>query len=643
MELRHLRYLIAIADESTFVRAAERLRVAQPSLSRQMRDLEAELGVELLERSSRATSLTPAGVACVEAARHCLRELDSALERARRTSRGEVGRCVLAIGRRAVMTRSLADVVAMAREDLPGVEMVVVELQHDAQWNALRESIADIGLGSPPARAYRELRQETLAVDRYDHAAMASTHSLAVQASLRLADLGGEVIALLDAGLMEESNRYVTAEFARLEFEPRLVRRTASLTTLITLVASGQAVTFAPSEEVIRFPTGVVGVSLEDFAMPVRYCAIWRDSDERPAIRAVLEVVRAAHASSAHREVSVDAVIAATGMSGTPRRVEVRHLRYFVAVAEEGGFGRAAERLGLTQPSLSRQIKDLEHDVGVPLLHRSPRGVVTTPAGASLLRDASALLAALDRLPMEVQRARRGMEDQCVVGIVPTPLIERVISLVLRDTVTALPHATIDVTEMPTRDQGPAIDGGRLDVGLGHAFPGATTAYRDVLFEQIMDDALDTALLARDHALAGRRGIEPHELSNIPFLFIERDNYEELHDTVVSRLRRQGLEPLIETGYGGLHTVWGLTADGAGWTIGTHSQRRRPPSGLVGIPLDGVHIPLGVELRLRRGESRPLVTHVLQLIRFHARTLAVHDGTEHSLVPSEERAPVAGS
>src|ERR1700730_6901577 len=194
MELRHLRYLIAVADETTFVRAAERLRVAQPSLSRQIHDLESELGVELLDRSSRTTTLTPAGVACVDAARHCLRELDCALERARRASRGELGRCVLAIGRRAVMTRSLADVVSLAREELPGVEMVVVELQHTAQWDALRESIADIGLGSPPTRAYGELIQETLAVDRYDHAAMAATHSLAGRASLHLADLRRDVI-----------------------------------------------------------------------------------------------------------------------------------------------------------------------------------------------------------------------------------------------------------------------------------------------------------------------------------------------------------------------------------------------------------------------------------------------------------------
>ncbi|MFL5605840.1 MAG: LysR family transcriptional regulator [Gemmatimonadaceae bacterium] len=626
MELRHLRYLIAIADESTFVRAAERLRVAQPSLSRQIRDLETELGVELLERSARANTLTPAGVACVHAARRCLRELDTALERARRTSRGEVGRCVLAIGRRAVMTRSLADVVGMAREELPGVEMAVVELQFTAQWDALRDSVADIGLGAPPTPAYHELRYETLAVDRYDHAAMAATHPLAGRPSLHLSDLRAEVITLLDARLMEEPNRFVTAEFTRLNFAPREVRRTASLTTLLTLVASGHGVTFAPSEEVLRFPLGLVGVPLEDFAVPVRYCAIWRDSDQRPAIRSALDVVRAAHSRPAQREAAVAPAGPTRTKPGTPVRVEVRHLRYFVAVAEERGFGRATERLGLTQPSLSRQINDLEHDVGVPLLNRSPRGVVTTLAGASLLRDARALLDGLDRLPIEVQRARRGMQDHCLVGIVPTPLIERAINLVLRDTVTALPHATIDVTEMPTREQGTLIESGQLDVGLGHGLAGAGSAEPSVIAEQIIDDPLDTALLARDHVLASRPSLEPRELSDVPFLFIERDSREELHDLVMSRLREQGLEPLVEAGYDGLHTAWGLTADGVGWTIGTHSQRRQPPAGLVGIPLNGVHIPLGVELRFRSGEGRSLVTHVLQVIRLHARTLETPDG-----------------
>jgi DNA-binding transcriptional LysR family regulator len=222
------------------------------------------------------------------------------------------------------------------------------------------------------------------------------------------------------------------------------------------------------------------------------------------------------------------------------------------------------------------------------------------------------------------------MEDQCVIGIVPTPLIERAINLVLRDTVTALPDATIDVTEAPTRDQSVAIEGGRLDIGLGHSLAGVGSGHPNVICEQIMDDSLDTALLARDHPLASRRAIEPSDLSDIPFLFIERDTYEDLHDTVISRLRAHGLEPLIEAGYDGLHTVWGLTAEGGGWTIGTHSQRIQPPAGLVGIPLRGVHIPLGVELRFRRGENRPLVMHVLHLIRLHARTLEMQSDGPHA-------------
>ena len=158
-----------------------------------------------------------------------------------------------------------------------------------------------------------------------------------------------------------------------------------------------------------------------------------------------------------------------------------------------------------------------------------------------------------------------------------------------------------------------------------------------------MDDALDTVLLRRDHVLASRRAIEPRELSNIPFLFIERDNYEELHDTVMSRLRAQGLEPLVNAGYDGLQTVWGLAAEGVGWTIGTHSQRVQPPSGLIALPLSGVHVPLGVELRFRRGENRSLVTHVLRLIRLHARTLDAQSGASIDSLTFPQRMHAGGS
>src|SRR5512138_2880866 len=99
MELRHLRYFVAVAEEGGFVRAARRLHVAQPALSRQIRDLEREVGVELVERDPRSSRLTPGGEAVLHEAQAILDRVNTAIERARRAKRGLAGHCSICTGR----------------------------------------------------------------------------------------------------------------------------------------------------------------------------------------------------------------------------------------------------------------------------------------------------------------------------------------------------------------------------------------------------------------------------------------------------------------------------------------------------------------------------------------------------------------
>ena len=106
MELRHLRYFVAVAEEATFVAAARRLGVAQPALTRQIHALERELDVDLLERTPKGTTLTPAGEVALTSARHVLRQVDAVIERARGSSRGIAGRCVLCAGDRSLLISS---------------------------------------------------------------------------------------------------------------------------------------------------------------------------------------------------------------------------------------------------------------------------------------------------------------------------------------------------------------------------------------------------------------------------------------------------------------------------------------------------------------------------------------------------------
>ena len=161
VELRRLRYFVAVAEERHFGRAAERLHIAQPPLSQQIRRLEAELGTPLLYRTTRTVQLSPAGEVLLVRAREILAAVDAAAEDARRAARGEYGR--LAIGFTGSATYALLPALAAAlRDALPGVVLDLRgELLTPAQVARLLDGTLDLGLLRPPVRA-RELRVEVL-------------------------------------------------------------------------------------------------------------------------------------------------------------------------------------------------------------------------------------------------------------------------------------------------------------------------------------------------------------------------------------------------------------------------------------------------------------------------------------------------
>src|SRR5215831_12668435 len=157
MELRHLRYFVAVAEEGGFVRAARRLHVAQPALSRQIRDLERDVGVELIDRDPRSSRLTPAGEAVLHEAKAILDEVSHAIERARRARRGLAGRCSVCAGRLPTWNGMVAGLVTAIRRDYPMIELDVSEGVTRAQWTAIRSGKSDLGLGIAPTREFEDL------------------------------------------------------------------------------------------------------------------------------------------------------------------------------------------------------------------------------------------------------------------------------------------------------------------------------------------------------------------------------------------------------------------------------------------------------------------------------------------------------
>jgi len=244
MDLRHLRYFVAVAEERHFGRAAARLHMAQPPLSQAVRQLEAELGVELLHRTTRRVDLTEAGAAYLQRARDVLAAVEEAGHEARQVAAGQVGR--LSVGCVGSATYSLLPTLARGLSaELPGIDFAFRgEMLVPDQLRQLRSGEVDLALLRPPvadpAIAVRVLRRERLVV------ALPSEHRLAARRRLRVADLRDEPL-IVHSGRRESVMHSTVLRLCRAAgFEPRVRHEVDETSTLVTLVAGGLGAAVVP-------------------------------------------------------------------------------------------------------------------------------------------------------------------------------------------------------------------------------------------------------------------------------------------------------------------------------------------------------------------------------------------------------------
>jgi DNA-binding transcriptional LysR family regulator len=368
---------------------------------------------------------------------------------------------------------------------------------------------------------------------------------------------------------------------------------------------------------------------------------VWRGEGEpRPIVQAVLEVLRAARDG---REAKLAPLPSPRHLpEGTPPGLELRHLRYFAAVADDGGFGRAAERLGLTQPSLSRQVADLEELVGSPLFERTTRGVELNDAGRALRQGTTRVFDAAEQLVGVAAQARRGLAGRCVIGTVHTAAASRIISATLRGSRERFPRLDLVLEDFPTPRQPEALLDGLIDIGLCHAYPSVDGDDPRLMREALVEDQIDAALLAETHPLAARESLTAPDLADVPFLFMERPFHPPFYDVLYSSLAALGLTPRVEATYDDLHLAWALCAEGKGWCVGWSSLRAHPPAGLVVRTIEGLHMPWGLDLLWRRDEVNIAVARVLGLMReSRARTSGAQTLTAPE--PRARRAPAKRS
>lgn len=245
MELRHLRYFCAVADWNGFNRAARALHTSQSSISAQIRDLEQEIGVKLLNRTQSQVTLTMAGESFLEESRKVVAAADRAVDIAQRTARGEIG--LLTIGFLIWGTGAFfPGIIRGFRQLHPGVQLSVMEMLSHAQPQALLNGSLDIGFTRPLEPPYdSQLRSELLYTDPVV-AVLPADHPMA-GAPLRLHDLANERFVVCDRNSAPSFFDKITSLCAQAGFSPNIVRTSNLVSSVLTLVEAGEGITLLPS------------------------------------------------------------------------------------------------------------------------------------------------------------------------------------------------------------------------------------------------------------------------------------------------------------------------------------------------------------------------------------------------------------
>lgn len=290
IELRHLRYFVAVAEELHFGRAAHRLGITQPPLSLQIQRLESHLGVLLFERTNRRVRLTAAGRALLEDGRHLIADFVSAADSARRAARGETGSLTVAFAS-SVMFLALPNIIQTFRQQFPFVRLELRELPTGPQLMALRTGELDIGfLRQPPLDAdirTEQMMEENLVL------AISKQHELASRKRLRLIDVGNEDFVLFPRDLAPGLYAHVLAVCAEAGVHPRIVQTSRELYTTISLVEAGLGVTIVPASVQQMGWRGVRYYPIESPSAITRIDAAWRADNRSTILPAFLEIARA--------------------------------------------------------------------------------------------------------------------------------------------------------------------------------------------------------------------------------------------------------------------------------------------------------------------------------------------------------------
>jgi DNA-binding transcriptional LysR family regulator len=289
MELRHLRYFVTLAEELHFGRAAERLHIAQPPLSQQIRQLEVELGFQLFHRTKRTVQLTEAGQVFLGEVQQIFQQLDRAIQVGRKTSRGEMGQLVVGFVS-STAYNVLPTILRTFRTRVPDVSLELHELSTEQQLQWLREGRIDVGFLRLPVDedtfSVATIFQEPLVV------ALPETHPLANGASVSLRSLSNELFIFFPRSIAPGLYDQIISLCQQADFSPTVAQEAMQMQTIVSLVAAEMGIAIVPESLQHLQRTGVVYKAIQEPTSKVAIAMIWRCNDTSPTVQRFLEVVR---------------------------------------------------------------------------------------------------------------------------------------------------------------------------------------------------------------------------------------------------------------------------------------------------------------------------------------------------------------
>ena len=302
--------------------------------------------------------------------------------------------------------------------------------------------------------------------------------------------------------------------------------------------------------------------------------------------------------------------------------MELRHLRYFVAIGEEQHYGRAARRLRVAQPALSRQIQDLEEEVGFKLFERLPRGVKLSVAGKLFLEDARRILQEISEAAVRAGRVASGRSGTLRIGFTENSSWRGVVPDSFRRFREQQPDAELQLQPEASLVQLEAIRSGRLDAGFVNFMPKS-----DPELNQLLVARQHVELAApRSHPLTRLKKVRLRDLMEALFIWFPRRSNPAFYDQLMLKCYRGGLKSprIVQEGVNE-PTILSLvsTGMGVGWVLAT--ARWRCPESVVILPVVDLNMPLTLALAWRKDNTSPLLANFIAEVRWLPDLRSLHE------------------